>query len=61
MVRNAYGMAIYEKNGRFFFEKNRLKNEKALKMGRQKSFSSSDYRVWHDFFEINRLVISSGG
>ena len=61
MVRNAYEMAIPEKKCRFFFEKNRWKNEKLLEMGRQKSFSSSDYRVLKQFFETNRLVISSGG
>ena len=61
MVRNAYEMAIPEKNGRFFFEKNRWKNEKWLEMGRQTSFSSSDYRVLKQFFETNRLVIVPGG
>ena len=40
-----------------FLEKNRWKNEKLLEMGRQKSFSSSDYRVLKQFFETNRLVI----
>ena len=61
MVRNAYEMAIPEENGRFFFEKNREKNEKWLEMGRQMSFSSSDYRVLKQFFETNRLVIVPGG
>ena len=42
-------------------EKNRWKNEKWLEMGRQKSFSSSDYRVFQQFFETNRLVIVPGG
>ena len=61
MVRNAYEIAIPEKNGRFFFDKNQWENEKLLEMGRQKSFSSSDYRVFQQFFETNRLVIVPGG
>jgi len=46
MVRNAYEMAIPEKNGRFFIRKI---NEKVLELGRDFSFLSSDYHVWHDF------------
>ena len=42
MVRNAYGMAIPEKNHRFVFKKVDDKDEKVLELGREKSFSSSD-------------------
>ena len=49
MVRNAYEMAIPEKNRRFFLEKNREKHEKILEIGRQTSFSRSDFFVEQDF------------
>ena len=60
MVRNAYGMAIPEKNRRSSLGKIDKKMKKCLNWV-EIFFSSSDYRVLNYFFETNRLVISSGG
>ena len=49
MARNAYGMAIPEKNRRLFSRKIDETNEKVLELGREKRWRGGEYTVLQDF------------
>ena len=48
MVRNAYGMAIPEKNCRLVSRKINEKHDKVLDLGREKKWRGGDYTVLRD-------------
>ena len=57
MVRNAYGMAIPEKNRRFSSRKINKKMKHGLKWVVRRAFRALTIAFFSNFFETNRLVI----